>query len=137
MSEEIKIRAWDGKRMIHLSDLSIGLKKSKTVSPYAYFSVDTFGGHVRLGKHDIMLFAGITDKNNVEIYSGDIVNVTDSPNNPVIITYEDASFCIRKPDTYSFDAAVTIRDAMLQANLRGIEFECEIIGNIYENKLLK
>lgn len=133
MSKEIKIRAWDGKRMIYLSGLSIGLKKSKAVSPYAYFSVDTFGGHVSLGKHEIMFFAEITDKTDKEIYDGDIVNVTNSPNNPVIITFEDASFCIRKPNTYSFDGAVTIRDAMLQANLRGIEFECEVIGNIYDN----
>lgn len=44
MKREIKFRAWDNKRMVYLSDLSIGLKKgTKKICPYAYFTTDTFG----------------------------------------------------------------------------------------------
>jgi uncharacterized phage protein (TIGR01671 family) len=75
MKRELKFRVWDGERMIFLSDLSIGLKKSKKISPYAYFATDTFGSHVKLGHHELMQFTGLLDKNGKEIYEGDIVEV--------------------------------------------------------------
>lgn len=125
MSREIKIRAWDGKRMVYLSDLSIGLKKSKSVSPYAYFSVDTFGGHVSLGKHEIMQSTDLLDINGNEIYEGDIIKQT-IPYDPETRTGEFIEI-----------GKVVYDDAMYQINdypLYGcLEFECEIIGNIYQN----
>ena len=73
MKREVKFRAWDGERMIYLSDLSIGLKKGKRISPYAYFATDTFGSYVKLGNHEVMQFTGLKDKNGKEIYEGDIL----------------------------------------------------------------
>lgn len=76
MEREIKFRAWDGTRMIFLSDLSIGLKKGKRISPYAYFATDTFGNHVSILKHKMMQFSGLKDRNGKEIYEEDIVDIS-------------------------------------------------------------
>jgi len=73
MSKEIELRAWDGKRMIYLSNPVIGLKKSKRIIPYVYFETDTFGGHVSLNNHHMMEFIGIHDNKGVRIYEDDIV----------------------------------------------------------------
>jgi len=74
MSKEIELRAWDGKRMIYLSNLVIGLKKSKRVIPYAYFESDTFEGHVSLLNHHMMEYVGLHDNRGIRIYEDDIVS---------------------------------------------------------------
>lgn len=109
--------------MIYLSDLSIGLRKSKKISPYAYFATDTFGGHVSILKHKIMLYTGLKDKNEVEIYDGDIVVPED--NKVVIVRWSErhASFDLERVGwafKHYFGEAFEAK-------------ECEVIGNIYEN----
>ena len=126
MELELKIRAWDGKRMIYLSDLSIGLKKGKRVSPYAYFAKDTFGGQVALFKHKIMLFTGQIDKNDKDIYAGDIVKTATDKNMKISWCNKTAGFVIDR-DGWAFDhyfgEACDAKDV-------------EVIGNIYENPSL-
>jgi uncharacterized phage protein (TIGR01671 family) len=118
MKREIKFRAWDGERMIYLSDLSIGLKKSKKISPYAYFSTDTFGNHVKLEHHELMQFTGLKDKNGKEIYEGDIINHPVCERGKVVYFEPYASFKVEKGD-FLYDI--------------NMNEESEIIGNIYQN----
>lgn len=133
--EEIEIRAWDGKRMIFLSNLMIGIGKGylpdkeeavRDKEPYAYFSKDTFNGEVRLGSHEVMLFTGFKDKNGKKIYHHDIIVCHQAPTNEVIWYY--GSWCYR-----NYHAGALELGALGNPYTNEGLLQCEVIGNIYEN----
>jgi hypothetical protein len=129
MKREIKFRAWDGKRIIYLSDLSIGLKsRTKKICPYAYFATNTFNGQISILKHQIMQYTGLSDKNDNEIYEGDIVTIYDPYTKSILVTeiiWDDPNCRFAMKNTF-VDFDFLIQD------------EIEVIGNIYQNpELLK
>jgi uncharacterized phage protein (TIGR01671 family) len=136
MELEVDLRAWDGQRMIYLSDLSIGLRKSKRISPYAYFAKDTFGGTVSLHKHKLMQFIGMHDGDNQKIYTGDIVeNLKDGYSGVVAYSLEAAQYHI------VWKTGKVHRYAPLRATYGDDAgfFRCDYlrkIGNIHENPSL-
>lgn len=120
--KEIKFRAWDGSRMIHFEDFSIGIAKGKKVKPYVYFLSDTFNGEVKLGKHKIMQWSGLNDADGKEIFEGDIFRYEvpfTQEENPTIYTKEVVF------DLGSFN--------LLDAPLSAFNEHGTVIGNIYEN----
>ena len=68
-----KFRAWDGRRMIFISEPTIGLEKSKSPKPYMYFKKDTFNGEVSLCTHRLMLCSPWPDMDGNDVYAGDII----------------------------------------------------------------
>ena len=119
---EIKFRAWDGLRMIHFKDFSIGLAKGKKVKPYVYFLSDTFEGQVKFGEHQIMQWTGLVNKNGVEIYEGDLVEFYHKGQNVVCeIVYQGSGFKLKWTDGY-------INTWELNPS------KYKIVGNIYENQ---
>lgn len=122
---EIKFRAWDKlNKKIVTSGLSINLDTTDRVIPISFsqgdlsYCRDNDVSSVPNVHTDIelMQWTGLKDKNGVEIYEGDIVKWSNKTYK--VVWYEKiAGFVmeyngIERPD---------------------IEFECEIIGNIYEN----
>ncbi len=71
-----------------------------------------------LGLYDLplMQFTGLTDKDGVEIYEGDIVHVCNSSVTEPVERHEGGMWMLNN-----------------SALISGIHFPCEIIGNIYEN----
>jgi uncharacterized phage protein (TIGR01671 family) len=141
MEREIKFRAWDGFRMVHFSDFTIGIEKAtrkKPVKPYVCFKNDTFGGQVALGNHKIMQYTGLKDSAGAEIYEGDILKSfhfkegkkTHYLHHKVVYTEKYITF-----------AAISLgnSDESLTTNGNCILWvykpeKAEIIGNIYKNK---
>ena len=71
------------------------------------------------GFFELMQFTGLKDKNDVEIYDGDIISCQNKIGQ---VKYEESMFVV------DFERA--------KGHLFTISDKCEIIGNIYENQEL-
>lgn len=110
-----------------------------------YMSYESFIGCI-LGEAEILKSTGLTDKNDNAIYEGDIVEIGDFIYS---IKFEIGSFmlvrCSDKTDMYAEfdncwnDDIYPLSQLHWESNAEGdILYNCEIIGNIYENlELLK
>ena len=119
MSREIKFRAWDK------YDMSYDVERSSDDyhgCSYPY----NFADYLEDDDYQLMQYIGLKDKNNKEIYEGDIVKIDgfddDELNEHFLVKFENESaryILSGNRLVYDFDNTY--------AN------ECEIIGNIYDN----
>ncbi len=131
MNREIKFR---GK---HLNKWIYGylLKSVDDGKYYISVSLDQF---YQVKEEMIGQFVGLKDKNGVEIYENDIIDIHQTVNgfNQFIIQYDNYKFSARYYnqktkqilDWYQYDL-----DELFELN--EFEKEIEIIGNIYENEV--
>lgn len=116
MSRKIKFRAWDGERMLEV--LTLGL--------YEGF-VSTPKGSGPIEDYKIMQYIGFKDRNDVKIYSGDIIN-------------QDGDIYIVEYGIQGVDAFEGIGwniwsfTESINADGFRLKKEIEVIGNIYQNK---
>ncbi|WP_339002902.1 YopX family protein [Fusobacterium polymorphum] len=113
---EIKFRAWDkiNKEMFNVESINFQERRVyKDVVSYRKFN-----------DIDIMEYTGLKDKNNKEIYEGDIITLHNRKYK-VIFNAEEARFVLRD-DEFELEISFTNNN-----NKR-----MEIVGNIYENSEL-
>ena len=129
---EIKFRGWNGKKIVkfYLCDLDDGRVICQDLEVY--------------GQDDIMQYTGLKDKNDKDIYEGDIVNIHGC--NPCIVTFgsykrkqfmngdhphKNYGFYLKGIPSYN-DRTRSYWNDQEGSILTDLEW-LEIIGNIYEN----
>lgn len=82
MNREIKFRAWDGKRMYYFDNHQFNLEYNDISGWNVYPNQPNYKGKYTTGessesaeKFELMQFTGLKDKNGIDIYEGDIVNI--------------------------------------------------------------
>ena len=117
---EIKFRAWNKQRKEIFKVASIDFKEKK---------VTLVNGIIRLSNVifddvKLMQYTGLKDKNDKEVYEGDIVVLNNIKNdNMRIVRYEHGSYRLE---------GWGLREDLSNAEARFLE----VVGNIYENKNL-
>ena len=128
MSREIKFRAWlkEEKKIVNVetidfTDKSIQyLEKSEIINAYLL-------RRVSFDDVELMQYTGLNDKNDKEIYEGDILFFRDE-NTKYVVVWQDAAFIIKSIEIRKYSEEMCWLD--------DTEICCEIVGNIYENKNL-
>ena len=116
----IKFRAWDGDKIIYQSEDGWfdKVKHPEYQSPQCM----QFASVMRVCK--IMQFTGLTDKNGVEIYEGDVLMYIGTNMSSMVVKFENGCFVGCGP----FNALPLI-DYINASDFQSIE----VIGNVFEN----
>ena len=133
---EIKFRAWDTKenKMLYFP-LGVGIHfgEDKEIDVISYGSgMNTASVHPKSNIFKLMQYIGLKDKNDKEIYEGDIIKLDDD--------YDLLGMNAGEVSEVYFKAGGFRMRPKYNKNARGCWIEegeyIEVIGNIYENKEL-
>lgn len=115
---EIKFRAWlkEHKTMVNVAEIDINLQLI-----YHYGFDDFEGNFENFNSIELLQYTGLKDKNENEIYEGDIA-IHHGKMHKIIFNAEEARFVLRD-DEFELEIPFTNNN-----NKR-----MEIVGNIYEN----
>lgn len=128
MNDRFKFRTWDKPTSTMFYDVALGFIKAPLTGDWV--CVDTPEGQIsytgkRLNDIELMQSTGLKDKSGTLIYEGDILRLKDIKI-PVEVRFKGIGF-----ELYAEPSNMAGYH-----NNKYIPEDCEIIGNIYENKEL-
>lgn len=137
-NKEIKFRMWD-------KEAEQMVLQEENGNEYVWMigTEDIFIQHItecNIPEQVLMEYTGIKDKNNVEVFEGDIVNIIEIDDRGMVeyttdIIWEDCQF-VCKSGGEDYDTPLAAWSG--NPNKTYPLFEIEVIGNIYDNvELLK
>lgn len=145
MEREIKFRAWDGIRIT-----KSGIMFNSSTGCMEVPTIGSFGSDLtKVSKYYLMQYTGLSDKNGVEIYEGDVLKITSRTfwNDEIddIGRYEDLVYVKIHTliDTYCYYCSTKEKwnNGQSYSDWSDDWYEkeyVEVIGNIYKNpELLK
>jgi len=123
-----KFRAWDLDNKKTEDVTSIDFAPPFTTGKFSVRVFDREGWHKPLYNFILLEYTGFLDKNEVEIYEGDIIEgVHDGDEFKSNVYWDDAGFCVTVANQYFpwLGEIMPIHDSVMKC--------IEVIGNIYEN----
>ncbi len=120
---EIKFRAWEDNKMWYQVRCG-GMFDGIPTAPTVWIEDQGWGNLTGQPHTKVMQYTGLTDKNGREIYEGDVVSIQKYiggifyPMNSGVVAFSDGSFFV-KAESSSYYA--------------WLDYEVEVLGNIYEN----
>ena len=122
MNRETKFRVWDKENNKWIDTIDIAINQKGLLFLRAEHQVEFQPISLTKSSNFIVVFyTGLKDKNEKEIYEGDIVKF-ETHNGQGVVIYNSPRFEVKERDT---DETYSLQG-----------YECEVIGNIYENKEL-
>ena len=121
MNRELKFRAWDPSR--NNMDLNPVVSDGSDGGETSYVHLnDAIACYDKI----LMQFTGLLDSNGKEIYEGDILTISDESGNNYIckVYFRVCEYVLLQSDE-SLWASLS--------KLQGLYYQCQVIGNIYEN----
>ena len=135
---KIKFRAWDKKEKVMILFDEMAFRNEYTVLEFGssqeeYQGICLLPEGLEDGEYDVMQFIGLKDRNNKDIYEGDIVHqkIINGENIKEVVgevVFHIDKYCIWFNKQF---------DSFIEFDHRTVLY-CEVIGNIWENpELLK
>ena len=124
---EIKFRAWDAenKEMLKVQELDF---EDTFYGGRLSIRTDQYNDYFDMEDMILMQYTGLKDKNEKEIYEGDVVKFDYRQDENFEIVFEDGAFWIRS----KYNEYVSLHE-VIEICKRPNNWQIEVIGNIYDN----